>query len=226
MEFSLEFGHKESIQHPAFQFCVKKYSEMGQSVNKGSGASESTGLSSLSLNEDQLEELLESTKYKKEEIKKWYNSFTKDSEHGKMDREQFYDFYSKLFATEDKSWVKKDLIFDAFDVNNDGQVSFKELMTTLSILRRGPIAEKVEWLFDLYDINGNNEISAEEFMAIVECLREVGTLRFSVDKMNTIFQNIDGSKDGVVTKEEFLEGIQSYPELMSLFNCRQVLPVL
>ena len=47
-----------------------------------------------------------------------------------------------MFKTEDRSVVKKGLIFDAFDHNHDERVSFKELMTTLSILRRGPLAEK------------------------------------------------------------------------------------
>ena len=174
---------------------------------------------------DEIDELVESTKFKKDEIKNWYKTFKRDCPKGEMSREQFYELYNQLFHTEDKSLVKKGLIFDSFDRNKDERISFKELMTTLSVLRRGPTTEKMEWLFDLYDIDGNNEISYEELIAIADCLRDVGTYQFSLDKMGAIFQDMDTRKKGVVTKEEFLEGVKAHPELMNLFNARQILPM-
>lgn len=75
-------------------------------------------------------------------------------------------------------------------------------------------------------MNHNGEISSEEFKAIVECLKDVGTYKFHELKMENVFTNVDTSKDGVVTKEEFLAGVNNHPELLELFNCRQILPVL
>ena len=143
-----------------------------------------------------------------------------------MSREQFYDLYNELFHTEDRSLVKKGLIFDAFDRNKDERISFSELMTTLSVLRRGPMLEKLEWLFELYDIDGSGHISLLEFTGIVDCLKDVGTCKFGMEKMEAIFEDMDSSKDGFVTKEEFLIGARSHPELLNLFNTRQILPVI
>ena len=174
---------------------------------------------------DVIDQLLQSTKFKKEEIRKWYKDFRRDCPSGEMSRENFYDLYNQLFHTEDQSLVKKGLIFDSFDRNKDEQISFQELMTTLSVLRRGPMTEKMEWLFDLYDIDGNGQISLEELTAIADCLRDVGTYQFSLEKMGAIFEDMDTSRDGLVTKDEFLEGVKAHPELMNLFNARQILPM-
>ena len=61
----------------------------------------------------------------------------------------------------------------------------------MTILRRGPISEKVEWLFDLYDLIRNGEISSDEFVAIVECLKEVGKLHCNMNKMSDIYHKLD-----------------------------------
>ncbi len=179
-----------------------------------------------SISKDETNELLESTKFKKDELKEWFRAFKTDCPNGLMTRDQFCDLYHKIYSTEQRNIVKTDLLFRSFDHNDDGNISFSELMTTLSVLRRGPMREKMEWLFDIYDIDGNGEISFQELTGVVECLRDRTKYKFNMDQMGAIFENMDSSKDGSLSKEEFLEGVQSHPDLINLMNSGQVKPIV
>ncbi len=50
-------------------------------------------------------------------------------------------------------------VFNAFDQDRSGSISFEEFVTGLSLLARGSLHEKLEWAFNLYDINGNQNYS-------------------------------------------------------------------
>ena len=80
---------------------------MGKSGSKISNPTSDDGLS-----QEETDELLETTKYKVEEINNWYTTFKQDNPHGKMDREvkseknfdnfikdfqNFYENYSSLY---------------------------------------------------------------------------------------------------------------------------------
>ncbi|XP_011499720.1 PREDICTED: Kv channel-interacting protein 1-like [Ceratosolen solmsi marchali] len=83
--------------------------------------------------------------------------------------------------------------------------------------------EKLRWTFSLYDINGDGCITREEMTDIVTAVYELmgkfadpnlsqnhEGVRQKVDRM---FQKMDGNKDGVVTLSEFLEACNSDPEI-------------
>ena len=46
-------------------------------------------------------------------------------------------------------------VFNAFDQDHSGSISFEEFVMGLSLLARGSLHEKLQWAFNLYDINGN-----------------------------------------------------------------------
>ncbi len=45
-------------------------------------------------------------------------------------------------------------VFNAFDQDHSGSISFEEFVMGLSLLARGSLHEKLQWAFNLYDING------------------------------------------------------------------------
>ena len=54
-----------------------------------------------------------------------------------------------------------------FPIGN-GEISFQEFMTTLSVASRGSAEEKLHWTFRMYDINGNGTISRSEATEMIK----------------------------------------------------------
>ena len=50
----------------------------------------------------------------------------------------------------------------------NGEISFQEFMTTLSVASRGSAEEKLHWTFRMYDINGNGTISRSEATEMIK----------------------------------------------------------
>merc|ERR1712168_715990 len=154
------------------------------------------GQEQCSMAEDELEVLLKRTKFNKEDIEKWYKIFMKSHPDGKMSRDQFHDIYGKVY-TEEESISEN--IFKSFDHNGDGEVSFRELMITLSLSNAGSPEEKLKWLFDVYDLDGNGKITLDE-----------------VRNMADIFNDVDLDKNGYWTLDEFEAGVKKHPFLKKI----------
>ena len=64
-----------------------------------------------------------------------------------------------------------DYMFNAYDIDGDGEISFTDYMLTLSVSERGSIDEKLKWAFSLYDINGDGQVSLNEATEILTVIR-------------------------------------------------------
>ena len=58
-------------------------------------------------------------------------------------------------------------MFNAYDIDGDGEISFTDYMLTLSVSERGTIDEKLRWAFSMYDINGDGQVSLKEATEIL-----------------------------------------------------------
>ena len=112
-----------------------------------------------SIPEDELKQLLEATHYKKNDLKVFYTNFMKTFREGQMTEQQFCEIYGKFLSADSEMTSH---IFRSFDHNNDGVISFVELMTSLSLMSVGTRDEKLEWLFNVYDYDGNGRITIDE----------------------------------------------------------------
>ncbi|KAL6077513.1 hypothetical protein STEG23_006711, partial [Scotinomys teguina] len=107
-------------------------------------------------------------------------------------------------------------LFNAFDTDHNGAVSFEDFIKGLSILLRGTVQEKLNWAFNLYDINKDGYITKEEMLDIMKAIYDMmGKCTYPVLKedaprqhVETFFQKMDKNKDGVVTIDEFIESCQ------------------
>ena len=50
-------------------------------------------------------------------------------------------------------------VFNAFDQDHSGSISFEEFVMGLSLLARGSLHDKLQWAFNLYDVNGKKGAS-------------------------------------------------------------------
>ncbi len=52
-------------------------------------------------------------------------------------------------------------VFNAFDQDHSGSISFEEFVMGLSLLARGSLHDKLQWAFNLYDVNGRSSLNSK-----------------------------------------------------------------
>ncbi|KAF6039633.1 ncs-3 [Bugula neritina] len=156
----------------------------------------------------EVNELIKSTKFTVEEIHKWHGHFVKECPKGRLGKVEFQDIYSHVFPLGNPEKFSG-FVFNVFDKNGDGTISFQEFIMALSITSRGNVDEKLDWAFKLYDIDKDGHISREEMTEIISAIVEMvgpnhGLSTLSAkSKANQIFDSMDCNKDGYLTADEF-----------------------
>ncbi|PNJ87058.1 Kv channel-interacting protein 2 isoform X6 [Pongo pygmaeus] len=126
-----------------------------------------------------LEQLQEQTKFTRKELQVLYRGFKNECPSGIVNEENFKQIYSQFFPQGDSSTYAT-FLFNAFDTNHDGSVSFEEMLDIMK---------------SIYDMMGKYTYPA---------LREEAPR----EHVESFFQKMDRNKDGVVTIEEFMESCQ------------------
>eukprot|EP00948_MAST-09A_sp_MAST-9A-sp1_P000076 g76.t1 len=85
-----------------------------------------------------------------------YEDMKKSCGHDKISRKDFQNY----FKIEDK----RDLVilFDIFDKDESDSIELKELISGLSFLCKGSLAEKLRFVFNLFDKDGSGALDREE----------------------------------------------------------------
>ncbi|XP_047498484.1 Kv channel-interacting protein 1-like [Penaeus chinensis] len=161
---------------------------------------------------DGIDALARTTKFSKKDLQLIYRGFKAECPNGFVSEETFKGIYSQFFPQGDAT-AYAHYVFNAFDVEQQGSISFEEFVTILSELSRGSVTEKLRWAFNLYDINGDGYITKEEMLDIVTAIYSlVGRNAIPAVEENTtqehvdrIFEKLDINGDGMVTLDEFME---------------------
>ncbi|KAA0722307.1 Kv channel-interacting protein 4 [Triplophysa tibetana] len=113
-------------------------------------------------------------------------------------------------------------LFNAFDKDQNGSLSFEELVCDLSVLLRGTTEEKLNWAFNLYDINKDGHITKEEMFDMLKSIYDLmgksihPRLKEEVVRQHVrkFFQKMDINQDGVVSIDEFIDCCQKDENIM------------
>ncbi|XP_066095657.1 Kv channel-interacting protein 2 isoform X4 [Saccopteryx bilineata] len=162
-----------------------------------------------------LEQLQEQTKFTRKELQVLYRGFKNECPSGIVNEENFKQIYSQFFPQGDSSTYAA-FLFNAFDTNHDGSVSFEDFVAGLSVILRGTIDDRLNWAFNLYDLNKDGCITKEEMLDIMKSIYDMmGKYTYPAlreeaprEHVESFFQKMDRNKDGVVTIEEFIESCQ------------------
>uniref|UniRef100_A0A8C6Y7B3 Potassium voltage-gated channel interacting protein 2 n=1 Tax=Naja naja TaxID=35670 RepID=A0A8C6Y7B3_NAJNA len=133
-----------------------------------------------------LEQLQEQTKFSRKELQVLYRGFKNECPSGIVNEESFKQIYSQFFPQGDSSTYAT-FLFNAFDTDHDGSVSFEEMLDIMK---------------SIYDMMGKYTYPAMSEEAPQE----------HVEKF---FQKMDRNRDGVVTIDEFIESCQKDENIMS-----------
>jgi Ca2+-binding EF-hand superfamily protein len=99
-------------------------------------------------------------------------------------------------------------LFDLYDINHNGKISWKEYICTVVLIMHGSLEEKLTLLFNVFDEDRNGRISRKEFASAVHKFAK----EESEDFINKAFAECDTNHDDTITKEEFYHFIESDKE--------------
>ncbi|TNN71410.1 Kv channel-interacting protein 4 [Liparis tanakae] len=155
-------------------------------LNGNDSVEDELELSTVRHRPEGLEQLEAQTRFSRKELQILYRGFKNECPSGIVNEDTFKDIYAQFFPQGDASTYAH-FLFNAFDTDHNGSVSFEDFVMGLSILLRGTIQEKLNWAFNLYDINKDGYITKEK---------------------------MDKNKDGVVTIDEFIDCCQNDENIM------------
>ncbi|XP_068709625.1 neuronal calcium sensor 1-like isoform X1 [Montipora capricornis] len=176
-----------------------------------------------------IDELMSNTKFSRQELQRMYRGFKNECPNGTVDKDTFKKIYAQFFPYGDSS-LYANHVFNVFDQDKDGKVSFEDFVTGLSVSLYGSREEKVKWAFQLYDLDGDGCITREELATVVHsvhCMMGLDSVQsaggeLTVDEqVERLFALMDKNQDGIISEEEFLEGCEkdeSIKQSLAMFD--------
>ncbi|KAJ1920203.1 Calcium-binding protein NCS-1 [Mycoemilia scoparia] len=176
------------------------------------------GKSNSKLSSEELKELQESTYFEKKEIQQWYKGFLKDCPNGKLNRTEFMKIYKLFFPFGDSSQFSV-FVFNIFDRNGDGDISFNEFLKALSITSRGTPDEKLRWVFNLYDLDQDGAVNRQEMLRVIEAIYMMMGSMVQLPEDEDTPQKRD--EDDSITFDEFKKGSMQDEVIKQAMNLYQ-----
>ena len=169
-------------------------------------------------------EAIASKKFTNKEIQALYEQFVQIStlEEGKgpdlINERQFH--LAMGFKTQ--SFILKRM-FEVFDENGDGVITFSEFLKGLSALSvNASQPEKLRFSFRLYDVNKDGRISRSELKAMLAGSVSAFPYKFSEKELDALvdhtFAETDLDRNDYISFEEYSAVIVSHPLMLEQFT--------
>ncbi|CAL7946266.1 unnamed protein product [Xylocopa violacea] len=165
------------------------------------------------------------TGFSKDEIRKLYRTFKQYCPRGAVTTNDLKPAYAKLFPLGDPAKYSQ-IVFNAFDRDKDGIVSFGDLLNEIALITNGDIDQKLAWIFRFYDLNGDGYITRKEMLVIVSAIYEMLHNGQTIQRMihrhvDKVFEKMDIDKDGVISQQEFMNSCKNdsvIQQQLAIFN--------
>jgi len=151
-----------------------------------------------------------------------YRGFKEACPNGFVTAEKFDEILNYFFPYgETRQYAT--FVFNTFDEDGNGEISFEEFASALSILSRGSSEEKLNWVFQLYDRSGKGYVNRDDMVLIMTaiyglmgaaCCPPV-TEKYIVERADDAFKKLDRDQDGMISKNDFLTACHEDKVIMS-----------
>jgi Ca2+-binding EF-hand superfamily protein len=117
-----------------------------------------------------------------------------------ISKSEFLDFISVI----DKNMeTHASRLFDIYDEDKSGYLDFRELITCLSVVKKGGFEEKLRLVFDIYDVDGSGYLCYSEIGELMEKILKPHYINFSMESLELIIRKFDVNSDGFISFREF-----------------------
>jgi Ca2+-binding EF-hand superfamily protein len=155
------------------------------------------------------------------EVKEWSDDFFKICPSGKLDKEQFVEYYKHFRHDENVDEIAK-YCFRAFDLDRNGFVDFGEFLISYVATTGGDPREKLTYAFNVYDEDNNKVLDESEIRLVMKAMFLLlsinsGNVDFEAC-MKNIMNSLDVNRDKKISIGEFIEGIMEDSVLQALMS--------
>uniref|UniRef100_A0A3Q2WDX9 Kv channel-interacting protein 4 n=1 Tax=Haplochromis burtoni TaxID=8153 RepID=A0A3Q2WDX9_HAPBU len=186
--FRKDYGFSRKV---LLNCCLVRRIISWASPNPQDSVEDELELSAVRHRPEGLEQLEAQTRFSRKELQILYRGFKNECPSGVVNEDTFKDIYAQFFPQGDASTYAH-FLFNAFDTDHNGSVSFEDFVMGLSILLRGTVQEKLNWAFNLYDINKDGYITKEEMLDIMKAIYDMmGKCTYPVLKEETPRQHVE-----------------------------------
>jgi len=174
---------------------------------------------SIKIRQSQIEEIMWRGTFTSEELEILYNKFLQKAKNECVTMDDF-----KLLLPEElECFTTNDVVFyslfNFFDKNGFGLITFREFGLGLNSLLRADINEKIRSIFHIFDIDTDEFISKEELRFMLQWqFRSMGFANTEVmvqASVDMALENFDKDKDKL-TLEEFGQVVKKQPFFLKL----------
>eukprot|EP00698_Gefionella_okellyi_P004915 TRINITY_DN14541_c0_g1_i1.p1 TRINITY_DN14541_c0_g1~~TRINITY_DN14541_c0_g1_i1.p1 ORF type:complete len:217 (-),score=25.77 TRINITY_DN14541_c0_g1_i1:80-637(-) len=109
-------------------------------------------------------------------------------------------------------------MFRGFDRDNSHAVDFQEYVQTLSVFMKGSFVEKVRLCFEVWDQDHSGQLSPAELKSLLLSVKEGQSSKALDEEVDFVMSKLDANKDGMISFDEFLKGVNRVPVLNLMFR--------
>lgn len=194
-----------------------------------------SGMSSLlclktntNLSEEDLDFLAAHTACDKEQLKIQFENFLEKHPNGAISKRDFRNLMKSCFPKQDSTVLERN-IFNMYDTNRDGSISFKELMIVMYIMSNGSVEDNLKQIFKVFDANGNGMISKKEMKKLIQDIYHLlddGKPDKGNKNKKALTENamreMDADNDGRISEEEFVKAVLNQQKVAKLLTLKVV----
>ena len=183
-------GIKKTIQRPQAQSVPIKINELEPALNSETFILQQTGLT-LS------------------DIEKIFKKYIEINPQGdELNRKEFAELYISL-RSEDCEKLEKltDYIFNSFDTDHNGYVSFEEFLIGYSFTTRRGLEKKLEYAFNMFDLDGDGLLSQSELNEVLTAMISLfGFVSYNSENLTKCcFGLMCKNGDGKINQDQFIQ---------------------
>ena len=115
-------------------------------------------------------------------------------------------------------------LFDIFDIDSNGHLSFVEYLMALSVTRHNDKEKKLKLVYKIFDINKDNKVEIQELTTMLKNFFYLNEkLKFANDSdieafALDFFSYLDTNNDNFISEEEFIIGCKRNKIFMDCLN--------
>jgi len=165
-----------------------------------------------------LVELVQSTHFSEDEVKRLHTHFRSIS--GSIQNDGVIDIAEFQQALGLKNSAFAERIFRVFDINKDEVINFREFVCGLSVFcSKGTVDEKLQLSFKLYDRDEDGYIDKPELMSMLRAIMFDNMLFHLSDDhiralVDSTFSEADQNGDGLISFEEYKTLVNKHPTIL------------